>query len=308
MIFSASNISKTFPRSNFNLSVPKIELPEGSIVGVVGENGNGKTTLLNIIAGELLADGQYSYFGSNATGNSNWMELKSQIAFIPQRIPRWFGSLIQNLQLKAALDGIAPTEIDTYLDEILEFLGLMDYKHLKWTEISTGYRLRFELARMLIGKPKLLVLDEPLANLDINTQQKFLSDLKNILKNKDYQTAVILSSQQLHEIETVSDQMIFLRKGQAVFSGSITNLESENEKLVFELQVNHEQLEDFLKYVTHQTWEYKQTGEYIQVMIDKPDENTEKASNDFLTSAIKHGFIIKYFRNISKSTKRLFNQ
>ncbi|MFT5725029.1 MAG: ABC-2 type transport system ATP-binding protein [Bacteroidia bacterium] len=302
MIFSASNINKEYPRSRFHLQVPAIALKEGSIVGVVGENGNGKTTLLNIIAGELSADGELNYFGSPVDGDSDWTEVKSKIAFIPQRIPRWYGSLIQNLKLKASLDGIKADESDAYLDEILEFLGLMDYKHLKWTEISTGYRLRFELARMLIGKPNLLVLDEPLANLDINTQQKFLSDLKNILQDKSYATAVILSSQQLHEIETVSDHMIFLRKGQSVFSGAVNELEADNKQLVFEIQVEAEDKARFITYLESKEMQYGTTGEYVHVSIDK-----SSSSNDFLASLISEKFLIKYYRNISKSTKRLFN-
>ncbi|MCO4819538.1 MAG: ABC transporter ATP-binding protein [Bacteroidetes bacterium] len=303
MIFTATNIVKQYPRSKFQLQVPNITLSEGAIVGVVGENGNGKTTLLNIVAGELEASGSLNYFGEEVKQDTDWSALKSKIAFIPQRIPRWYGSLIQNLKLKAALDGIPAEESDAYLDEILSFLGLMDYKHLKWTEISTGYRLRFELARMLIGKPNLLVLDEPLANLDINTQQKFLSDLKNILQDKSYSTAVILSSQQLHEIETVSDHMIFLRKGESVFSGAVNELEADHDQFVFEVQVEAADKARLLTYLQANNLTYGATGEYLQVSIDKTG-----TSNDFLSDLIKEGFTVKYYRNISKSTKRLFNQ
>ncbi len=303
MIFTATNIVKQYPRSKFQLQVPNVTLSEGAIVGVVGENGNGKTTLLNIVAGELEAIGSLNYFGEEVKQDTDWSALKSKIAFIPQRIPRWYGSLIQNLKLKAALDGIPAEESDAYLDEILSFLGLMDYKHLKWTEISTGYRLRFELARMLIGKPNLLVLDEPLANLDINTQQKFLSDLKNILQDKSYSTAVILSSQQLHEIETVSDHMIFLRKGESVFSGAVNELEADHDQFVFEVQVEAADKARLLTYLQANNLTYGATGEYLQVSIDKTG-----TSNDFLSDLIKEGFTVKYYRNISKSTKRLFNQ
>ena len=65
MIFTANNIVKQYPRSKFQLHVPNVTLSEGAIVGVVGENGNGKTTLLNIIAGELEANGSLNYFGED---------------------------------------------------------------------------------------------------------------------------------------------------------------------------------------------------------------------------------------------------
>jgi ABC-2 type transport system ATP-binding protein len=301
MIFQASNLNKKFPRSRFELSVPEVSLGEGTITGVVGENGNGKTTLLNIIAGELAADGQLSYFGQSKTDKLHWPEIKLKIAFIPQRIPRWFGSLIQNLKLKAALENIDADEIDGYVDEILEFLGLMDYKHLKWTEISTGYRLRFELARVLIGKPGLLVLDEPLANLDINTQQKFLSDLKNILRDKSYPTAVILSSQQLHEIETVSDHMIFLQQGKTIFSGAMNDLKDDQGSHVFEVQVESDHKEKLVNFLEEKGLKHGFNGEYVQVHVDNITSD-----NYFLKTLLAQDISIKYYRNISRSTKRLF--
>lgn len=301
MIFQASNISKEFPRSKFKLTVPDIQLDSGTITGVVGENGNGKTTLLNIIAGELQAEGQLSYFDMPVNAQTDWSDVKSEIAFIPQRIPKWYGSLIQNLTLKAALDGIPEKEIEEYLDEILSFLGLMEYKHLKWSEISTGYRLRFELARMLIGKPGLLVLDEPLANLDINTQQKFLSDLKNILKDKSYPTAVILSSQQLHEIETVSDQMIFLKQGSTLFSGSVNDIGDSNNSFVYEIQVEPVMKPQFMDFLKTNGYTFSTTGEYVQVSLEASSHD-----NDFLKALVDEGISIRYYRNISKSTKRLF--
>lgn len=298
-IFEAQAISKSFPRSHFTLKVPELILPEGSITGVVGENGNGKTTLLNIIAGELKSRGTFKYFGEFVYNLDNWTLLKDKIAFIPQRIPKWYGTLIQNLKLKAALENIPSAEIDAYLNEILEFLGLMEYRDLYWTEISTGYRLRFELARVLIGKPRLLVLDEPLANLDINTQQKFLSDLKQILQNKDYTTAVVLSSQQLHEIETVADQMVFLKAGESIFSGNVNKLESLDEKNIYELQVENE--ENLIAFIAQKDYEGQKHGEYYQLKTPK-----EVDSAAFLQQVCQAELNVKYFRNISKSTKRLF--
>jgi ABC-2 type transport system ATP-binding protein len=88
-IFTVENLKKKFNRSGFQLSVDQLSLLAGSITGVVGENGNGKTTLLDIIAGETKANGQFHYFGIEANSHTNWLELKNNIGFIPQRIPRW---------------------------------------------------------------------------------------------------------------------------------------------------------------------------------------------------------------------------
>ena len=97
-MFKAERIVKEYPRSRFRLDVPLIEMNQGNITGVVGENGNGKTTLLSIIAGQLKAQGKLMYFDSTVYEGQDYAEIKDKIAFIPQRIPRWYGSLIQNLK------------------------------------------------------------------------------------------------------------------------------------------------------------------------------------------------------------------
>ncbi len=298
-IFKVENLKKKFNRSGFQLSVDQLSLLAGSITGVVGENGNGKTTLLDIIAGETKANGQFHYFGIEANSHTNWLELKNNIGFIPQRIPRWYGTLEQNLVIKAALEGISAGNIDGELDKLLDFLGLQEYRKLNWTEISTGYRLRFELARILIGNPRLLVLDEPLANLDINTQQKFLSDLKKLLAKKDYPLAVILSSQQLHEIESVADQMLFIKKGEVLYNGNLANIALDEEH-VYELQLNDREGHDTEAYFDSMGYKVCIVGPYYQI-------TTKQSVSIFLKTLSDNDMEIKYFRNLSNSTKRFFN-
>ncbi len=296
-IYQSTNIIKNYSRSNFKLEVPDIKLNPGSITGVVGENGNGKTTLLNIIAGNLSQEkNNFTYFDKTPKTANDWSQVKDKIAFIPQRIPKWYGSLLQNLQLKAAVEGVSKEKIDTELDKIIDFLDLKKYKHLKWSEISTGYRLRFELARILIGKPQLLILDEPIANLDINAQQQFLSDLKKIAQSKEYPIAIILSSQQLHEIETIATQMIFLKEGKALFSGNIDSLETDNNTIEVLVSEN----EKLINFLTIKNYGFTKRGVYFQVDIDK------KNSNDFIKELIHQDINISYYRDISKSTKKLF--
>jgi len=296
-LFLGVNTIKNFTRSNFKLEIPEIDLKTNTITGVVGENGNGKTTLLNIIAGNLLSENEtLAYFGKKPINSEDWLSIKDKIAFIPQRIPKWYGTLLHNLQLKAAIEKIPANKIDIEINKVIKFLDLEQYSHLKWSEISTGYRLRFELARVLIGKPKLLVLDEPIAPLDIKSQQKILSDLKDLAKSEEYPISIILSSQQLHEIETVADDMIFLKQGKAIFSGNVNNLEDDTN--VVELLVSEiETLEKWLEIINVK---FSRNGVYYQI------KTNDKTGNEFLKELINEGFEINYFRNISKSTKKLF--
>ena len=198
-LLEAKNISKKYSNSAFSLKPISLKLRTGNVLGVVGENGNGKTTLLRMLGGQLaLDDGKIDY---SLLDNPDNYAIKNHVAFIPQRIPKWYGLLKDNLHFSAAIAGTHGTENELMVDYMLERLNLRAYAHLNWDRISSGYRTRFEIARILLQKPQLLILDEPLANLDIKAQQTILTDLIYMAKGAHNPMGIILSSQQLHEVE-----------------------------------------------------------------------------------------------------------
>jgi ABC-2 type transport system ATP-binding protein len=297
-VWEGKSMHKSFGAGQFGLVVDHLSLPPGEITGLVGENGHGKTTLLRIIAGDLSIDSGKIMAWGKELSPFEWRAYKEQIAYIPQRIPRWFGFLKTNLLFQAATHGIAPEKIVERIDTLLSELGLTPYAHLKWTEISTGYRLRFELARMLISQPKFIILDEPIANLDINAQEKFLTDLRRIVKNPQFETAVILSSQHLHQVEAYSDNIIFIKNGAIEFSGRLADIGKTREVNTFELAGTFNQLQ--LKSIPNVTLKTEKGNVFI---IETPLELDAKA---LLTTLLEQNFTIHYFRDISSSTKKMF--
>ncbi len=299
-LFSCKNLVKIYPDGAFRLGEISLDLDSAKITGVVGENGNGKTTLLRIIAGELSHDtGEMNYFGENSIDVLTWENIRSRVAYIPQRIPKWHGVLKSNLIFQASVRGIKGSEADFVVEELLDKLGLNEYANLKWKEISTGYRLRFQLAKMLIGSPELLVLDEPIANLDINAQEKFLSDLRDIVSDPKRKVSVILSSQQLHEIENVSDSIVFLKKGEMIYSGEVGKIGETRETNEFEIQTDLSL--ELLKEI-NASISINQIGKTAHVKSP-----LELTAEDFLKEVINKGGKVMYFRDISSSTRRLFN-
>ena len=105
-LFTSKNITKNYRSGGFTLKNISINLEPKKITGVVGENGNGKTTLLRIIAGDLSIDtGKMKYFENHTNSDSfSWLDVKSKIAYIPQRIPKWYGSLRDNLIFEATIE------------------------------------------------------------------------------------------------------------------------------------------------------------------------------------------------------------
>lgn len=299
-VFSGKSITKQYNSAGFKLNNISINLEAGKITGVVGENGNGKTTLLRIIAGELATDsGSINYFGDNSIEFLSWDLVKRRIAYIPQRIPRWYGSLRDNLVFEASIRNIKGNDADNLVDELVVKLGLSDYIHLKWKEISTGYRLRFQLAKMLIGSPDLLVLDEPIANLDINAQAKFLNDLRNIVSEPNRNVSVILSSQQLHQIENVSDSIVFLSKGNMLYSGEVNKIGETRTENQFEIQTSLtlDELKEELPLAR-----ITSEGKTFNVVT-----GLEVTPEDFLKKVLAKQAKIDYFRDISSSTKKMFS-
>jgi ABC-2 type transport system ATP-binding protein len=126
------------------------------------------------------------------------------------------------------------SDIEKYLDILLKRYGLDKFKTATWDEVSGGYKTRFEIVRALVSKPDLLILDEPLAYLDILSQQVVLRQLRQLAKNRARPIGVIVTSQQLYEIEAIADRLLVLDGGTILFSDRIQKLSKLNSDLVVE--------------------------------------------------------------------------
>jgi ABC-2 type transport system ATP-binding protein len=295
---------KTKQKKPFKLEPLDIDLKLGSVTSVVGENGNGKTTLLSMLAGQLASTSGSITFGYPQVGAINdWYSHKQHIGYISQRLNRWFGTLIDNLRFTAASAGIVGEENERRVEFIIQRLGLHKFRDLTWTQISGGYRLRFELARVLIRRPQVLVLDEPLANLDINAQQLFLQDLKFMSASLRHPFAIIISSQQLHEIEHISDDILFLKKGEAIYNGSREEFGNARTNNSIELSgdFGREALKEALASYSNITIEDYGTVFIISLPIGH--EPTQ-----LLAELLAQKIPVKYYRDISNSTRKLFRK
>ncbi len=306
----AKGLNKEFTNNkNFKLSDISLKMKLREITGVVGENGNGKTTILKIIAGELAADEGEIRFPLLNRGKLDWYRVKQQMAYIPQKLNSWVGSLKNNLHFSASVRGIKGVANQEEVDFIVYRLGLEEYLSLYWDELSGGYQTRFELARMLVWKPKLLVLDEPLANLDINAQIIFLQDLRDLAKSIKNPISIIVSSQHLHEIESIADKIMFLEDGKIKYYGDIDNLGKEREINSFELSGNYSgrKLTRDLLYNIFCDIDIKDIEDIdMSLIIHTPLEIKAK---DILEKIFKETNIsLNYFRNISTSTRSLFRK
>lgn len=298
MIYQAKQLEKRY--TSFHLKSFDLEVKLGEISGVVGENAAGKTTLLRLIAHDLLpSGGEHHYFFTNGT-LSPWLIAENHVAYITQELPEWKGTMRDAVLFSAAKHGLSPAESITATDSILNELGITDLGNRRWSEISGGYKLRFTLAQALVWKPKLMILDEPLANLDINTQTLVLDILKSKAQNEANPMAVLISSQHLFEVENISDNLIYVKDGEIQFSGKKNELENQRDSNVFELlcDASKEQLKALLAPLGLENIRLVNHTLVLTFPI-------EKQAGAVLKTLLDNDIEVLYFRNISQSSKKL---
>ena len=294
-LINADKISKTYSGGNFSLKPISLAINTGNVLGVVGENGNGKTTLLRCLAGQLaLNNGEIKY---HLLQKPDHYAIKNHIAFIPQRIPKWYGRLKDNLHFSASIAGVYGAKNDLMVNFMLERLNLSSYAHLTWNQISSGYRTRFEIARILLQKPRLLILDEPLANLDINAQQTILTDLIFMAKGAHNPMGIILSSQQLHEVEKVADTVIFIKQGNCLYSSNDREEKITSNAVEFETTADRDSI---INLFGEGNIELQFNGGFYTII------SSALSAQEIIGKMIAAGIAVTYFRDITYSTKRFF--
>lgn len=299
-IVTATNITKSYGNNAFKLGPISVSINKGNVYGLVGENGNGKTTLLRVLAKEIKhTSGSLEYNFDKPIKTT--FDLRSSLVYIPQRTQKWYGSLKDNLKFVLSNYNISPEENEIRVLMMICRLGLWDYKDLKWSELSSGYKMRFELARTLLRQPELLLLDEPLANLDVLAQQVILEDLKSICNSLNNPIALILSSQQLYEVEKVSDKVIYLKNGKYTDNNNSKAEQDINKQLIVEIDCNSSRatLQEIFTPIALEKLVFN-GGVFIAYF------NANTMFYDVLDVLGSNKVNVTYIRDISKSTRRFF--
>ncbi|HRK80745.1 MAG TPA: ATP-binding cassette domain-containing protein [Saprospiraceae bacterium] len=299
--FSGVNLTKSY--KGFKLGPISTELNFGEITAVIGENASGKTTLLKLISGGINPDeGERVYSGIDCS-KEDWYCIKKKIGYLPQRIPSVKTSQIEDLILTSSTHDIWGKENDLMVMDVLLKLELIEHLSKSWNELSGGYHVRFALASLLVWRPKLLVLDEPFANLDPNARRFILSTIKGYSKSRQYPISIIISSQNIEEVESVVDKVIFVDEGRIIFNDYIEKIEEKFPFFVFEIKIGASKVffENILALVDPD----------FLIIDEDLDIYTVRFSNKhnidvLLQKLTSINVKIFYFRDISNSTKRFF--
>ena len=222
-VLYVKDLNKTYSK-NSSKSVNAIknlnlEVKEGEIFGLLGPNGAGKSTFINILAGTTIkTSGEVNVWGFNLDKNPR--QVRASIGIVPQEVnvdP--FFTPKNLLELQAGMYGIRKK--DRITDTILKLVSLEKQAESYTRALSGGMKRRLLVAKALVHKPPIIILDEPTAGVDVELRNNLWDNVKQLNKNG---VTIILTTHYLHEAEEMCDRIGILNKGNLVALDTTKNL------------------------------------------------------------------------------------
>ncbi|MCF4100782.1 ABC transporter ATP-binding protein [Gillisia sp. M10.2A] len=210
------------------------EISNKGILGLLGSNGAGKSTTMNILCGVInQTEGEAFIDGINVRENP--VEAKKLIGFLPQKAPLHLELTVDEYLTHCAHLRSIPTEkIKTALELAKAKCGISHFSKRVLRNLSGGYQQRVGLAQAIIHNPKLVVLDEPTNGLDPNQ----ILEVRKLIKEIAEDRAVILSTHILSEVQATCDNIVMIENGQTVFSDTLYAFNNyiEPDTLIMEME------------------------------------------------------------------------
>lgn len=214
-----SEITKSFDHTKVVDGI-SFDVEPGEIFGLIGPNGAGKTTTIRMIMDIIKPDtGRIKVFGNSLSERT-----KEIIGYLPEerglykKLP-----VLQSLLYIASLKGLERQRASRRADELLERIGMLAHQNKKNEELSRGMSQIVQFLTTIIHEPRLIILDEPFANLDpVNTE--LIKEI--ILEQRGQGKSIILSTHRMNEIEELCDRVFMINKGRGVLYGKLSEIKS----------------------------------------------------------------------------------
>ena len=215
-IFHLFGVVQRYSETGFVLRVPELAIPDGSICAVIGPNGSGKTTLLNLLAFlERPLEGRLSFVGRDAgEAGFDLVRARRQVTMVTQNPFLFSTTVFNNVAYGLRVRSTPKAMLSGRVAEALGQVGLRGFEHRKVSSLSGGEAQRVAIARALCVEPKVLLLDEPTANVDgqyIQIVEKVIREI-----NQERGTTVVFSSHNIGQAYRLSGQVIGLMDGERV--------------------------------------------------------------------------------------------
>ena len=227
-VYSRKSSEKIKALNNLNL-----EVKQGEIFGLLGPNGAGKTTFLNILAGTVIKNhGIVNVWGYDLDKNPR--QVRSSIGIVPQEVNLdAFFSPKKLLELQAGLYGIPKK--DRITDTILKMVSLEDQANTYARSLSGGMKRRLLIAKAMVHRPPILVLDEPTAGVDVKLKKNLWNNVKALNKQG---VTIILTTHLMYEAEEMCNRIAIINKGNLIKLDTTENLLNsiKTKKIIFRVK------------------------------------------------------------------------
>lgn len=231
------------------------------IYGLLGPNGAGKSTLMNLITCNLKATSGDIRYG-NALIQAMGKEYRSKLGFMPQQqniYPRF--TVERFLMYMAGLKGLGSSEARTETDRLLEMVNLTADRKKRLGELSGGMKQRALLAQALLGKPEIIILDEPTAGVD----PKERIQMRNIISQVGFSCIIMIATHVVPDVQFIAKEILLLGKGQIIDSGTPAALQGKMEGKVFEITTDEEHFQEVCR--KYRTVQMARNGDEITLRV-----------------------------------------
>jgi ABC-2 type transport system ATP-binding protein len=268
---SVSSVSHRYG-SRIALDNVSFDIPRGAVFGLLGPNGSGKSTLFRLISTLVpLQSGKISVFGRDVTSEQTAVRGAIGVVFQSSSLDRKL-TVLENLQCQGALFGIVGAELRTRVQGLVAMMGLEGRLHERCEKLSGGLKRRTELAKGLLHRPALLMLDEASTGLDPTARLEFWNALSE-LRNR-WGTTILMTTHLMEEAEKC-DSLAIMDQGRIVALASPDALRRETGEMVISVSTREPvEVVDVLK--KRFGWECTVSGETVRAIVsESPHRFTE---------------------------------
>ena len=295
-IYSTKSSNKIIALNNLNL-----EVKEGEIFGLLGPNGAGKTTFLNILAGTVIKNsGSVNVWGHDLDKNPR--QVRSSIGIVPQEVNLdAFFSPRKLLELQAGLYGIPKK--DRITDTILKMVSLEKQANSYARSLSGGMKRRLLIAKAMVHRPPILVLDEPTAGVDVVLRQNLWNNVKALNKQG---VTIILTTHLMYEAEEMCNKIAIINKGNLIKLDTTENLLNsiKTKKIIFKVKkinkIDQKDL-DGIKFLYDSNSEISALYERKKHKIDEIINKIKNAGMEIYDISTDDGNLEDVFIDLTKS-------
>ena len=233
---SIKNLSKTYRNGLHALKNINLDVEQGDFFALLGPNGAGKSTTIGVITSLVTkSSGSIQVFDTDLDIDAE--QAKSYIGLVPQEFNfNGFEQVKHILVAQAGYYGMPASEAEPRADELLKQLGLWEKRHTPSRSLSGGMKRRLMIARALVHNPRLLILDEPTAGVDIELRRSMWTFLRKINAEG---TTIILTTHYLEEAESLCRNIAIIDKGQIIENTDMKSLLNRLDKETFVLDLKH---------------------------------------------------------------------